>query len=78
LLWLVGTLVLAIVALVFGVLWMTAVPGRSHAGPLPPLTPEQVELAARLRNHVQAIASRPHNIATRRSLNALRFISRAR
>jgi hypothetical protein len=62
LLWLVGTLALVIVALVVGVLWMTAVPGRSHAGPLPPLTPEQVELAARLRDNVQAVASRPHNI----------------
>src|SRR5215213_6191126 len=62
LLWLIGTLALLVVALVVGVLWMTAVPGRSHAGPLPPLKPEQVELAARLRNHVQAIASRPHNI----------------
>src|SRR5215212_6509600 len=61
-LWLIGALVLLIVAPVVGVLWMTAVPGRSHAGPLPPLKPEQVELAARLRNHVQAIASRPHNI----------------
>ena len=61
-LWLLETLVLAIVTLVAGVLWMTAVPGRSHAGPLPPLAPEEVELAARLREHVQAIASRPHNI----------------
>ena len=41
---------------------MTAVPGRSHAGALPPLTPEQVELAARLQEHVRAIASRPHNL----------------
>ena len=61
-LWLLGTLGLVTVALVVGVLWMTAVPGRSHAGPLPPLTPEQVELAARLWDHVQAVASRPHNI----------------
>jgi hypothetical protein len=61
-LWLIGALVLMILAPVVGVLWMTAVPGRSHAGPLPPLTPDQVELAARLRNHVQAIASSPHNI----------------
>src|SRR3954463_4290026 len=47
LLWLIGTLALLVVALVVGVLWMTAVPGRSHAGSLPPLKPEQVEL-----NHV--------------------------
>ena len=46
LLWLIGTLALLVVALVVGVLWMTAVPGRSHAGPLPPLTPEQFELSS--------------------------------
>jgi Peptidase family M28 len=44
-----------------GVRWMTAVPGQSHEGPLPPLTPEQIDLAARLRKHVTAIASTPHN-----------------
>lgn len=44
-------------------LWMTAVPGRSWQGPLPPLDPAGVELAARLRAHVEAIASEPHNIA---------------
>jgi hypothetical protein len=44
-----------------GVKWMTSVPGRSHEGPLPPLTPEQIDLAARLRKHVTAIASTPHN-----------------
>jgi Peptidase family M28 len=44
-----------------GVKWMTSVPGRSHGGPLPPLTPEQIDLAARLRKHVTAIASTPHN-----------------
>lgn len=43
-------------------LWMTAVPGQSYAGPLPPMTPDQRVLAARLRGHVVAIASEPHNI----------------
>ncbi len=61
LLWLIGTLALLVVALVAGVLWMTAVPGRSYAGPLPPLTPDQAQLAERLRDHVRAVASRPHN-----------------
>ena len=42
---------------------MTAVPGRSHEGPLPPLTAEQRQLAARLERHVRAVASEPHNIA---------------
>jgi hypothetical protein len=44
------------------VLWMTAVPGRSHAGALPPLTPDQARLAARLQDHVRAVASVPHNV----------------
>src|SRR5215207_9097377 len=42
---------------------MTAVPGRSHAGPLPPLSADQVTLAARLQEHVRAIAGGPHNVA---------------
>jgi hypothetical protein len=62
-LWILGALGLLLLALpVAGVLWMTAVPGRSHAGPLPPLTHDQIELAARLREHVRAVASRPHNL----------------
>ena len=63
-LWILGALGLLLLALpVAGVLWMTAVPGRSHAGPLPPLTPDQAALAARLREHVRAVASGPHNLA---------------
>ncbi len=62
-LWILGTLGLLLLALpVAGVLWMTAVPGRSHAGPLPPLAPDQLELSARLQEHVRAVASRPHNL----------------
>ncbi len=61
-LWIFGALGLLVALPVAGVLWMTAVPGRSHAGPLPPLTPDQVELAGRLREHVRAVASRPHNV----------------
>ena len=54
----------ALVALpVAVVLWMTAVPGRSHQGALPPLTPDEARLAAHLRAHVTAIASVPHNTA---------------
>lgn len=44
-------------------LWMTSVPGRSFAGPLPPLTSGQAELATRLRAHVATIAGAPHNVA---------------
>jgi hypothetical protein len=48
-LWILGALGLLLGALpVAGVLWMTAVPGRSHAGPLPRLTAGEIELSARL------------------------------
>ena len=58
---------LAVLLLLFvlpaaALLWMTSVPGRSHEGPLPPLDPQQAALADRVRQHVVAIASRPHNI----------------
>lgn len=43
-------------------LWMTSVPGRSHRGPLPPLTAGETELAARLEAHVRAVAGEPHNL----------------
>lgn len=42
--------------------WMTAVPGRSYAGPLPSLTAGESAMAARLKRDVEAIASAPHNI----------------
>jgi len=41
---------------------MTSVPGKSHTGPLPPLTSGEKALAAALKQHVEAIGSRPHNI----------------
>ncbi|HEX2277918.1 MAG TPA: M28 family peptidase [Candidatus Tectomicrobia bacterium] len=59
--WVLGTIVLIAALSIGGVLWMTAVPGRSHEGPLPPLTPEQGHLASRLRAHITSIASTPHN-----------------
>jgi hypothetical protein len=43
-------------------LWMTAVPGRSWEGPLPPATAAEAALAARLARDVRAIASEPHNV----------------
>ena len=42
---------------------MTAVPGRSHPGPLPPLTAEEAALAAALERDVRTIAAEPHNVA---------------
>jgi hypothetical protein len=58
---------LSLVMLIFGLpilafLWMTSVPGRSYAGPLPPLTTGQQALADRLRADVVAVASKPHNV----------------
>ena len=58
---------LAIIAALFALpvvalLWMTAVPGVSHDGPIPPLTVAEARLATRLRGHVVAIASTPHNV----------------
>lgn len=40
-----------------------ALPGRSHTGALAPVTGEEREIAVRLRRHVVAIASVPHNVA---------------
>lgn len=58
---------LALVGLLFalpvaGLMWMTAVPGTSWRGALPPPTPEERDLAGRLRGHVVAIAGAPRNI----------------
>jgi Zn-dependent M28 family amino/carboxypeptidase len=58
----------AILAMLVGMpgaalLWMTAVPGRSWTGPLPPLTQGEAALATRLERHVRAVASEPHNVA---------------
>jgi Zn-dependent M28 family amino/carboxypeptidase len=53
----------AIVLLPVGaMLWVTSVPGQSHKGPLPPLSAAQADSARRLREHVTAIASVPHNV----------------
>lgn len=39
-----------------------AVPGTPHTGALPAATTEEADLAQRLRRHVVAIASEPHNL----------------
>src|SRR5262249_6599417 len=43
--------------------YMTSVPGRAYAGPLPALTADEASLARRLAGHVTAIAHVPHNMA---------------
>ena len=61
---------------VAALLWMTAVPGKSHEGPLPPLTLAQGQLAQRLRTHVTAIASAPHNLGHPEALEtAARYLA---
>jgi len=40
---------------------MTAMPGRSHTGPLPALTGAERALAARLRRHVETLAASERN-----------------
>ena len=39
-----------------------AVPGHTHVGPLPPVTGDEHDLALRLKKHVVATASVPHNV----------------
>ncbi len=51
--------------------WMTAVPGQSHLGPLPPLTSAQSRLTETLKVDVTAIASRPHNVQYPGALEAV-------
>ncbi|HET7764140.1 MAG TPA: M28 family peptidase [Burkholderiales bacterium] len=46
----------------FAAWFMTATPGESHRGPLPPLDADGRGLAANLRKHVAAIASEEHNV----------------
>jgi hypothetical protein len=50
--------------------YVFAAPGRTHEGPLPPLTKEERDIAGRLRSHVTAVASTPHNIAHYAALEA--------
>jgi Zn-dependent M28 family amino/carboxypeptidase len=52
----------AIAAAAGAVRYITAVPGTPHDGPLPPLESQEAETAARLKAHVVAIASKPHNV----------------
>ncbi len=68
----------ALVVLVFAAAWaITAMPGRSHRGPLAPLDAAGRELASRLRAHVTAIASEEHNVIRAEALErSARYIER--
>src|SRR5436853_1341006 len=59
-----GAIVLVLMlAAAYGALhYTTGVPGRSHAGPLPPLTDEERALAGALKSHIETIATREHNL----------------
>jgi hypothetical protein len=61
-----------------GVSWFSVVlPLQPHRGPLPELTPEEQDLAERLRRHVTAIATTPHNLHYPKNLDsAARYIER--
>src|SRR5262245_33131342 len=50
--------------------YMLYVPGRGHRGPLPPATGEVRDLAGRLKAHVTATASVPHNVQHDEALGA--------
>jgi hypothetical protein len=61
--WFAAVVVLLIAGVGYGALhYMTGVPGKSHAGALPPLTDEEAALAAALNGHIEAIAGREHNV----------------
>ena len=49
---------------------MFSLPEKSYTGPLPPLSAEETRIAANLRRHVTAIASREHNLYTPAALEA--------
>jgi hypothetical protein len=55
---------IVLVAAGYGALrYMTGVPGEPYSGVLPPITAEEHALAAVLKQHIEAIAAREHNIA---------------
>jgi len=59
----VAIVLVLLLAVAYGALhYTTGVPGRSHSGPLPALTEEERALAVTLRRHIEAIASREHNL----------------
>ena len=63
LLFVAGLIAVAALIVAGAVHYMTGVPGRSYAGPLQPLTPDERDLVPKLKRHIEAIASREHNVA---------------
>ena len=62
-LWVAGLLVLLVAALAAAFWYSLSLPGEPFAGPPPPVTAAESDLAQRLQRHVVAIASEPHNVA---------------
>jgi len=62
-LWSAGLLLLVLAAAAVAYWYSLSLPGKSFAGAPPPATDAERDLAARLRRHVEAIASEPHNVA---------------
>jgi len=62
-LWGAGLLVLLIAGLAAAYWYTLSLPGEPYAGPQPPVTAAEQDLAERLRRHVVAIASEPHSVA---------------
>ena len=61
---LVLAVVLLAVAIGYGALrYLTSVPGTPHRGALPPLTEAERVLAVALKQHIEVIAAREHNVA---------------
>lgn len=61
-LWAVGLLLTVLAALAVAYWYSLSLPGQSFTGTPPPVTDAERDLAGRLRQHVTAIASEPHNI----------------
>ncbi len=60
--WAIGLLIGAIAALAIAYWYSLSLPGKSFAGTPPPASDLERDSAERLRRHVTAIASEPHNV----------------
>ncbi|MGI9404189.1 MAG: M28 family peptidase [Hyphomicrobium sp.] len=61
-LWGAGILLVLIAAAAAAAWYSFSLPGKSYTGPQPPATRDERDLAERLKRHVIAIASKPHNV----------------
>src|SRR5712691_8386751 len=74
---LVSVAILAAV-IAFAAWFVTATPGTSHRGPLPPLDAEGRRLAENLKAHVTGVASEEHNVGRPEALErSARYIEAA-